>query len=305
MDKILVFGAGTIGTFLGANLYAAGNDITLYGRRKLTQIYDRIFINGIPFKVPPRIYNLEASHYDIIFVTTKLYDSQAAIREIQSNHLNPQIIVFIQNGLVEEDFYGDLAKHPSFLTISVFEGYRLIADQLLTTRTDLGWQTENNCTGLKICKLLQSANINCTVTSQLPQLRAEKLMWNVSLNALSAMEKKTFAELMADKNLSLVVDGLFQESYEVLKSDYNLPSLDFLKQRFEQQFKTVKTHYSSTYQDVVSGRKTEIDFLNGLILKIGRNKGIPTPINQEIYCKFCQQISECGFQEVCKPLALV
>ena len=305
MDKILVFGAGTIGTFLGAKLYAAGHDVTLYGRRKLTKIYDRVLINGIAFKVPPRIYSLEQSRYDIIFVTTKLYDSQTAINELKLNHLEPQIIVFIQNGLVSEGFYGDLENHPGFLTISVFEGYRLIGNQLLATRTDLGWQTENNFTGLKVCKLLQSGNINCTVTSELPEIRAEKLMWNVALNALSAMERKAFGEIMADKNLHKVVDGLFEESYEVLKADYNLASLDLLKQRFYRQIKTVETHYSSTYQDVVSGRKTEIDFLNGLIIKLGRSKGIPTPLNQEIYCKFCQEISECSLQEVCRPLLLV
>lgn len=48
---------------------------------------------------------------------------------------------------------------------------------------------------------------------------------------------------------------------------------------------TVKKHYSSMYQDITSNRKTEINFLNGLIVKLGKKKHIPTPTNKEIYDK--------------------
>ena len=43
------------------------------------------------------------------------------------------------------------------------------------------------------------------------------------------------------------------------------------------------------YQDLISRRKTEIEFLNGLIIKLGKEKGIPTPYNQQVYLKLLEQ----------------
>lgn len=174
--KILIFGAGSIGTFLGTKLYNAGHDVTLYGRRKLKKVHNSILINGELYKTPPRTYKLKKINYDIIFITTKLYDTQKAVELIKKMTFDPKLLVFIQNGLVEKNFYHGIEKRRGFVTISVFEGYRLIENQLLTTESKLGWQTENNNAGKKICEYLNKANINCTPSSRLPSLRAEKKM---------------------------------------------------------------------------------------------------------------------------------
>ena len=53
MLKILVFGSGSIGTFLGTKLYAAGHNVLLYGRRKLESLKEQILINGDVYQLPP------------------------------------------------------------------------------------------------------------------------------------------------------------------------------------------------------------------------------------------------------------
>lgn len=289
--KILIFGAGSIGTFLGTKLYNAGYDVTLYGRRKLKKVHNTILINGKLYKTPLRIYKLGQINYDIIFVTTKLYDTQKAVKQIKKKAFNPKFLVFIQNGLVEKNFYHGIEKRNGFVTISVFEGYRLIENQLLTTKSKLGWQTENNDAGRKICEYLNKANINCTASQKLPLLRAEKMMLVNAVGALSAIEKMTLGELMNNKRTKDMVEKIFHESYEVLKYDYNLPKFEDVRKNFYQTMSTVKKHYSSMYQDITSDRKTEINFLNGLIVKLGKKKHIPTPINKEIYDKI-QEITK-------------
>ena len=54
----------------------------------------------------------------------------------------------------------------------------------------------------------------------------------------------------------------------------------------------VKNHYTSMYQDLVSGRQTEIDFLNGFIINLGKEKKIPVPYNQQVYLKIIEQQQE-------------
>ena len=208
--KILIFGAGSVGIFLGTKLYNAGFDITLYGKRKLRKIHDTILIDGKLYKTPPRVYRLKPGNYDVIFVTTKLYDSQKATEELENAGFKPKIFAFIQNGLVEENFYRGIEKYPGFITISIFEGYRLIENQLLTTKSKLGWQTESNKLGENICEYLTRADIDCVVSKKLPIVRAEKMMLVNAVGALSAIEKKTLGELIKDKNIKNVIEKLLR-----------------------------------------------------------------------------------------------
>ncbi len=286
MLRILVFGAGSIGIFLGSKLYAAGHNVVLYGRRKLKSLIDPFLINGEVYKLPLRLYQLEPNDYNAIFVTTKLYDIKKVLEEIRKYHFNPQIIAFIQNGIVDKSFYEEFQEHPGFLTFTVFNGYNLTGNQILVTESNLGWQLENTQAGKKICELLILAGIKCNTAPNISQLRAQKLIINAALNALSAIEKKTIGDLILDKKLKEIIDGIIQESWEVLKDDYNLPSLESLRENISDFISQVREHYSSMYQDLISGRNTEIEFLNGFIVKLGKEKGVQTPFNQQVYLNF-------------------
>ncbi len=283
MLKILVFGAGSIGTFLGTKLYAAGYNVLLYGRRKLKSLQDKIVINGEVYKLPPRCYQLQPDDYNLILVTTKLYDVKSALEEIGKYHFNPQIIAFIQNGIVDQDFYVEFQEHPGLITVSVFNGYNLTDNNIIVRESHLGLQVEDTVAGRKICDLFTSAGIRCHPTPNIQQMRVKKLIANAALNALSAIEKKTIGELIGDKKIKEVVDEIIQESWAVLKDEYHLPSLESLQEEIYQLSIKVKEHYSSMYQDLISGRNTEIEFLNGFIVNLGRKKGIKTPYNQQVY----------------------
>lgn len=284
--KILVYGAGSIGVYLGTMLFSRGFDVTLLGRRKLKKLHENILINDKLYQIPPRAYKLKAdSFYDIIFVTTKLYDSLRAMKHLKSQDVQFGIIAFIQNGLVHEKFYGDYKKHSGFATVSIFEGYRLIENQLLATKSSMGWQTENTQAGKSICGVLQDAKIQCVPSPELDAIRVEKMMLVNAVGPLSAIEKKTLGEIISNQKTREIVDELFEESYLVFKDEHKLPPLTILKKRFYKTISQVKTHYSSMYQDLASGRPTEIEYLCGLIMHLGEKRGIKTPANKKIYLK--------------------
>lgn len=283
--KILVFGAGSIGVFLGTKLHAAGHDVVLKGGRKLAQVHTTILIDSCVYDVPPRIQSLvREEYYDYIFVTTKLYSTQSAIQELFDKKITARQFVFIQNGLVHEGFYEKMQDKP-FLTISVFEGYRLIENQLLTTKTELGWQTENTTGGREIARLLADAGIACTRSKDLDQLRAEKVALVSAVGALSTIEKKTIGELVDDPQTRQLIKNTFHESYTVLAQAHPLPPYEEVSERFWKTLENASTHYPSMYQDAVSGRNTEIEFINGLVSSLGRKYDIETPLNDELYQK--------------------
>lgn len=282
--KILIYGAGSIGVFLGAKLLEHRHDVTLFGRRKLKRLHDSILINGDLYKTPNRIYALEPHQtYDYIFIATKLYHSVEAFRELRDKNVSSKILVLIQNGLVDDETLKDFQSHPGFVTVSVFEGYHLLENQLLATKSGMGWQTENSQTGIKLRDLLESVGIHAVAAKDLDAVRSEKMILVNAVGALSAIEKKTLGELAAGSTTRKTLEGLIDESYAVLKDDHTLPDLATIKRRFYETIEQIKTHYSSMYQDVLSGRQTEIEYLNGYIVRLGLKKKILTPINERIY----------------------
>lgn len=284
--KILILGAGSIGVYFGTLLKSKGHNVVLLGRKKLKKLHETILIGYTPYKLPERIYKFPKDiSFDIIFITSKLYDLENNLKLIRKNNIKTRYLVSIQNGIVEDLVYKPYILDTNFTSISVFEGFRLVENQLFVSQSKTGWKTDNSKIGIEISKLLKETGINCTSEPNLESLKAEKTIMNCSINLLSAIERKTFFELYHDKNTKEIIDSLFDESYNVLKNYAKLKSKEELKRLFYDIIKDMR-HYSSTYQDAISGKKTEIDFLNALIIKLGKRYNVPTPRNEMIVKQF-------------------
>ncbi|USN45781.1 MAG: 2-dehydropantoate 2-reductase [Candidatus Woesearchaeota archaeon] len=278
--KILIVGAGSIGTYLGVKLHASNNEVQLLGRDKLHKLHDTIIIGEEIFEIPQKIYDFpKDATYDIIFITSKLYDLQKNLKLVQKNKVKSEIIVSIQNGLVDEAVYTPYIGESHFTTISIFEGFRLIENHLLVHPVKMGWKTEDTVIGKQIEQVLLDAKINCTAEKNLRSIKAEKLIMNCAINLLSAIYKKTFYEL--SKTHRKEMDVLFDEAYEVVSKIAEVRSREVLREIFY-NFVSKMKHYSSTYQDAISGRTSESRFLNGYITQLGKKFSIPTPNNAEL-----------------------
>ena len=284
--KILICGAGAIGIYLGATLHAQGHEVELFGRKKLKEAKNEIRINGKLSKMPKKIFDLpNDKHYDTIFVTAKLYDLEKMLLKIKKNNLTTGALVSIQNGLVDNSKYNKILGNQRLAIMSVFEGFRLSDQDLVMTQTKMGWKTEYSKEGIELSKLLTDAGIMCKPDKNLDNLRAEKTIVNCSLNALSAIHHATFDKLFSNEKTRKAIDALFYECYNILKQDFNLESAEIIKTRMYATWSKMN-HYSSTCQDIQSGRPTEIDFLNKYIITLGKKYNLPTSENEKIVKEF-------------------
>jgi 2-dehydropantoate 2-reductase len=106
---------------------------------------------------------------------------------------------------------------------------------------------------------------------------------------LSAIKQKSFYELCSNPKTREIIDSLFNESYAVLFAYIPLlGSREELRIKFYDTVSSMR-HYSSTYQDAIASKRTEINFLNGLIIQLGKKFNIPTPKNVLIYKKFLEK----------------
>ncbi|MFA6073251.1 MAG: 2-dehydropantoate 2-reductase [Candidatus Woesearchaeota archaeon] len=284
--KILVLGAGAIGVYLGTLLNSKGNDVTLVGRKKLKKLHETLLIDDSSYTLPKRAYKLpNHKNYDIIFVTSKLYDLENNLESINTHKLSSKYLVSIQNGLVDNSLYEKYIHSFKFCTVSVFEGFRLLENQLFISKSETGWKTDNTQSGKEIALLLKHSGINCATAKDLDQIKAEKTVMNCSVNLLSAVEKKTFYELCKNKETAKTIDTLFNETYDIINKKVKMRPKEELRKLLYSTISNMR-HYSSTYQDAVSKHKTEVDFLNGFVSNLGKEVNILTPYNNHLLEEF-------------------
>lgn len=282
--RVLICGAGSIGIFLGAKICSKKHEVHLFGRRKLKAAEnerDEVYINNKKFKLPLQIYKLpKKTRYDFIFITSKLYDLDKMIKLIKKSKLKGKIFVGIQNGIIDVSKYQKILK-KQMIPICVFGGFRIEKNNLKSLPTSVGWLTEYSRDGEEISKFISSCGILCRAKKNLDVFRAEKMIVNCSLNGLSAIEKKTFKQLFSKKQTKERINRLFDECHNILKQEYPLNKKEKMKKSFFNNWNNVN-HYSSTYQDLMSKRKSEIDFFNGTLIRLANKHNLNAEENKKI-----------------------
>lgn len=279
--RILICGAGSIGIYLGAILFSKGYEVELFGKRKLKEVSDFINIEGKVFKMPEKVFKLpKEEKYDFVFITSKLYDFSNIIQLIKKHKIQAKVFAAIQNGLMDLVEF-EKSLETKIIPICVFSGFRLEKGKIYVSSTSVGWKTNTSENGKNIQKLLSNSGINCSTEKNLDSIRAEKTIINSTLNALSAIEKKSFKELFENKRTRKEIDLLFSESYDILKKKYPLTEKEKMKKNLYKNWAKLN-HFSSTYQDLTSGRKIETKFFNGYIVCLGKKCNLPVENNQKI-----------------------
>lgn len=279
--KILICGAGCIGIYLGVLLSAKGNQVFLFGRRKLKETQDSIIINNKKYQMPEKIFKIPKNEkFDFVITTSKLYDLKKMINIINKSGIKTKFLASIQNGLVDNSQFKKILHHK-LVPVTVFSGLRFENNGIVERKTDLGWKTENSKEGKAISKLISETGINCKSEKRFDSFRAEKTIINCTLNVLSAIENKKFSQLFENKRIRERIENLFCECYNILKNEHELDSSEKIKQRLIKNWSKMK-HFSSTWQDLKSGRKLESEFFNGYIIKLGKKYNISAEENKKL-----------------------
>jgi len=286
--RVLVCGAGSIGIFLGAKIYSKKHEVHLFGRRKLRAAENKkeeVYINNKKFRLPLQLYKMPKKvRYDFIFITSKLYDLDYIIKLIKKSKLKGKTFVGIQNGIVDISKYKKILKRK-IIPICIFGGFRIEKNNIKSLPTSVGWLTEYSKDGKEISRFLSNCGIKCRAKKNLDAFRAEKMIVNCSLNGLSAIEKKTFKELFSKKGTKERINRLFDECHNILKQKYSLDEKEKMKKEFFRNWHNVN-HYSSTYQDLISRRKSEINFFNKVLVNFGKRYNLCTEENKKILRDF-------------------
>jgi len=282
-QKIFVLGAGAIGSTYGA-LLSQRNDVTLIGRKAHV---DAVNKNGLTlsgnikstFLVKAEMAIKEIPSETLILLTTKAYDAAGAVTSIRPLLRKDTVMLVLQNGLGIKDIVGRIVAGKA----EVVRGLVTLAAEFFEPGKISFWQGETflepTQTSERIARVFNVVGLKTKISNDMQEEIWKKLIVNCVLNPLTVIFQVRNNEIMI-YSLKQIRHKIIQESIAV----GNAEGVSFesnLEECIERKIARY-TNYSSMCQDIMKRKKTEIDFLNGKIVELGRRHGIPTPVNDTL-----------------------
>ncbi|UQZ90273.1 2-dehydropantoate 2-reductase [Deltaproteobacteria bacterium Smac51] len=292
--KIAVLGSGAMGGVYGAKLFDAGFDVTLIDIWKdhVAAIKEKgLKVDGLEegkcFKAKVTDNPAEVGVVDLVIVLVKAYDTTTAMTAAKCLVGPDTTVVSLQNGIgnVEqlinvvgaEHVIGGVTSHGSYV---VGPGHICHTGHSYTSIGELNGQTTDRIK--KIGEVLEKAGLAPVVISNdVNKLIWKKLMGNISLNAISALCDIRNGQVIEFPETREISRLAVEEAAAVARAKGISVDYDPVETGW-QVIRDTAPNRSSMLQDVSVKRKTEVDVINGAIVREGKALGIPTPVNQTL-----------------------
>ena len=310
--RVAIYGAGSLGTILGAFISKAGVPIELINRNKAhveaLKTKGAQVVGTMNFCQPVVAYTPEemSGTYDIVFLMTKQQHNPEVVTMLKDFLAPDGVLVTFQNGLPEMQI-AEILGEERVLGCTVAWGATLQSPGVceLTSEPDalsysLGAISAKRSKHFNQVKELLELMGKVDVEENFIGTRWSKLLINAAFSGMSAVLGCTFGEAAGPKESRLIVQALIKECIDVCKKggiriepvqgkdivkllDYNHP----LKRAFSFFIIpiAIRKHAklkASMLQDLEKGKLTEVDAINGAVSDYGRRVGCPTPMNDKV-----------------------
>jgi 2-dehydropantoate 2-reductase len=226
---------------------------------------------------------------DLILCCVKSPDTERVMHEIKDLIKPDALILSLQNGVDNAERISQVVPNPAISAVVYvatgmggdghvkhFGRGELIIGQV-SGHENIAAELE------QICDLFLSAQIPCSVSSNIQRELWLKFLVNCSYNGISAIGQITYGEMVQQESIQQLIKDLTDEFLLVADQEGINISLAEAQMVNEQIAKTMSGQRSSTAQDLLRHKPTEIDYLNGLIVRKAKQHGLDVPNHQAIY----------------------
>ena len=290
--RIAVVGAGAVGGYFGGMLARAGAPVVMIGRSAFVEAVRKngLLLDTLQFKETVRVEastDLAAARgADVVLFCVKTTDTESTARSLAPVVSSAVTVVSLQNGVDNADKIRaagiDALSAVVYVAASVPEPARVKhvgrGDLVIGSRS---------ARSEKVAALFERAGVGCRISGNIDGELWTKLIWNCALNAVSALGRARYGQIAASEDARKVVEAAVNEVLAVAAAArIRLPGVETPEAGLAGALKIatqMSNAISSTGQDLMRGKRTEIDSLNGYISRRGTELGVPTPVNHALY----------------------
>jgi 2-dehydropantoate 2-reductase len=295
LRRLVVVGPGAIGCLLGRILSDSGRDVWLLDRRP--DRADRITRQGLLVETAAgaRRYAMRATadaarigEADLVLVCVKAHDTAEAMRGAAPLLGAATLVLSIQNGLGNLEIIARsvprhriLAGTTTLGAIHLGPGHIRHAGEGMTILGAVA--PEGRPRAAAVVDLLRASGAAAGLTDNIPGLLWSKLVVNAAIGPLSAVSGRTNGELLENPELRATLAEAAREAADVARAKGVRLLYPDPVAATEEVCRTTAPNLSSMLQDIRGGRRTEIEAINGVILREARALCVPAPVNARLY----------------------
>ena len=284
--RVAVIGAGAVGCYYGGLLLKAGHDVTFIGRPPHVDAINahgllldmQGFKGHLPAKAATDATALASP--DLVLFCVKSADTEQAGRSL-AGQLRPETsLLSLQNGVDNAQRLRAVTGHPVIAAV-VYVGSEMAASGHVRHHGGGDLVIGASPASEALAQTLQAAGIRTTISGDIEAVQWTKLITNCAFNALSAVAGIAYGPMMQVEGARDVIAGAVQEAADVARACGVAIPQDLAAQILKIPA-AMPNQTSSTAQDLLRRKPSEIDFLNGYVVRKGAEFGIPTPTNQAL-----------------------
>jgi 2-dehydropantoate 2-reductase len=296
--SIAVMGAGAVGCYYGGLLALAGVPVTLIGRAAHVEAIRR---SGLVIEragrrdIVPVAATTDASAVaaaDVVLLCVKSPDTSAAAAAMKPHLRDDAVVVSLQNGVDNADRIGAAIPHAVLAAVvwvgTYLEGPGVVrhtgrGDLVLGVPRALSGRSGAHAALAPMAALFERAGVPCPIASDIEAALWTKLVINCAFNAISALGRARYGRMQAHGPTRELMEATVRESLAVARaSGVALDDAQIMAQVWRTA-DALASQYSSTAQDILRGKPTEIDMLNGFVARRATAVGVPAPVNQSLH----------------------
>jgi 2-dehydropantoate 2-reductase len=286
--QVAVLGAGAVGCFYGGMLARAGHRVTLIGRPQHVQVFEAqgLRMQTLAFDETVKLHaSTEASAVtgaDLVLFAVKSPDTETAGAQMRE-HLKPGALVLcLQNGVDNAERLRAVLTGVQVAAAVVYVATEMAGPGHLRHHGRGELVIEPSPASERVAQALAAAGVPTEISDNVRGALWAKLILNCAYNALSAVGRIAYGELVQQPGVKDTMRDVVAECRAVAAADgVTLPGdVDAAVRRIAE---TMPSQYSSTAQDLMRGKPSEIDHLNGHVVRRGEALGVPTPANRVLW----------------------
>ena len=288
--KILIFGAGAIGSLFGAML-SKNNEVSLIGRKSHVNAIDKtgLVIDGktnlkVKIDVHDMVENI-SNYPDLLILTVKAFDTESAILQAKKIIGSDTIVLSLQNGLGNVEILEKSLPSAQIIAGVTTHG-AMFSEPGKITHTGIGSTIIGELNGRETERIKEIENnfnhvkIKTSISQNILNEIWVKAIINSSINPLTTFFQCKNGYLLENLVLEKLVEKIIEESTSIANVNGIKLSVEDMIKKTKNVIKITKENHSSMLQSHKKGRKTEIDSINGKIVEFGKNQNITPQINE-------------------------
>jgi 2-dehydropantoate 2-reductase len=294
--KICVLGSGALGSTIGGVLAEAGSEVYLIDQwaDHINEINRRGLLlregsTDRTVKVEARRDFTGIGPADLIIVLVKSFHTRQAIEGAGAIIGDNTLVMSIQNGLGNDETLAEVVGKERLIGAKTYVGGVLLGPGHVIAGTKNKYTYIGEFDGTtteritKVADEFNRAGLLTTISSNIVGMTWDKLLINVATGALSGITKLTYGGLYKVKEIEECAVAAVAETITVAEASGVTLSIKDPKEAWFKASEGLPDEFkTSILQSLEKGQKTEIDFINGAVVRWGEKYNVPTPVNKTI-----------------------